>query len=92
MTWNNQQSITSLKEILIQQFRIKDLRDLKYFFGIEVSRSQKGIFICQRKYALDILEDAGLLGSRPHSFPMEEHLKLTPDMVIYYMILPNTGN
>lgn len=34
--------------------------------------------MCQRKYALDILQDAGLLGGRTDSFPMEQHLKLTP--------------
>ena len=43
-----------------------------------MSRSRKGIFISQRKYALDILQDAGLLGARPETFPMEQNLKLTP--------------
>ena len=32
----------------------------------------------QRKYALDILDDSGLLGARPDSFSMEQNLKLTP--------------
>ncbi|XP_015162487.1 uncharacterized mitochondrial protein AtMg00810-like [Solanum tuberosum] len=32
----------------------------------------------QRKYALDILQDSGLLGARLDKFPMEDNLKLTP--------------
>jgi hypothetical protein len=79
VTGNNAQAIKSLKDFLFQQFHIKDLGDLKYFLGIEVSRSKKGIFISQRKYALDILSDVGLLGSRPTTFPMETYLKLSPD-------------
>ncbi|CAL8075035.1 unnamed protein product [Prunus armeniaca] len=58
-------------------FRIKDLGDLKYFLGIEVSRSKHGIFLSQRKYALEILKDAKLLGAPPVDFPMEKGLKLS---------------
>lgn len=30
----------------------------------------------QRKYALDLLKDSGLLGAKPASTPMDYHLKL----------------
>ncbi|CAL9019265.1 unnamed protein product [Prunus brigantina] len=75
---NDPASIKSLMGVLHEKFRIKDLGDLKYFLGIEVSRSKRGIVISQRKYTLDILKDAGLLGARPYDFPMEQKLKLTP--------------
>ena len=47
-------------DCLLQQFRIKDLGDLKYFLGIEFSRSKAGIYMSLRKYALNILQDTGL--------------------------------
>lgn len=47
--------------------------------GIEVAHSPKGIFLSQRKYALDILKDCGHLGARQASIPMEKNLRLTKD-------------
>lgn len=78
ITGNDPAAITTLKKFLDEHFRIKDLGKLKYFLGIEVARSKKGICISQRKYVLDILDDMGLLGAAPASFPMEQNLKLTP--------------
>ncbi|RVX23363.1 Protease 2 [Vitis vinifera] len=60
-----------------ESFTIKDLGELKYFSGIEVARSAKGIVLSQRKYALDVLKDSGFSGSKPVGFPMELSLNLT---------------
>jgi hypothetical protein len=60
-----------LKRFILNRFRIKNLGDLKYFLGIEFSCSKKGIFMSQKKYALDILQDSGLLAACPDKFPIE---------------------
>ncbi|XP_026459264.1 uncharacterized protein LOC113359913 [Papaver somniferum] len=79
ITGNNETSISNLKKFLEKSFSIKDLGKLQYFLGIEVSRSNRGIFLCQRKYILDILKDAGLTGDRTSDFPMEQQLRLKPN-------------
>jgi hypothetical protein len=68
--------INRVKSMLNDKFSIKDLGALKYFLGFEVARSKEGINLCQRKYTLDLLEDAGLLGSKPCNTPMQPHLQL----------------
>ncbi|XP_016651535.1 PREDICTED: uncharacterized mitochondrial protein AtMg00810-like [Prunus mume] len=78
ITGNNEVEIKNLKAFLSSQFRIKDLGPLKYFFGVEVARSKAGSTICQRKYTLDILEEAGLLGAKPTKVPIVADLVLTP--------------
>ena len=79
LTGNDLHEIKMLKTHLLKRFFIKDLGELKYFLGIEFSRSKKGIFMSQRKYALDILQDIGLTRVKPEKFPMEQNLKLTDE-------------
>ncbi|MCI03672.1 hypothetical protein A2U01_0024712 [Trifolium medium] len=55
---------------------MKDLGLLKYFLGVEVAKSPAGIFLCQRKYALDIISEVGLLGSKPMETPLEQNHNL----------------
>ncbi|KAK2981322.1 hypothetical protein RJ640_007023 [Escallonia rubra] len=70
-------SLEHIKSHLCDQFHTKDLGSLKYFLGIEVARSSSGLYLSQRKYTLDILDDCGLTGARSSEFPMEQHLKLS---------------
>ena len=55
---------------------MKDLGVLKYFLGVEVVRSQEGFFLCQRKYALDIINEVGLLGAKTMRVPIEQNHRL----------------
>lgn len=64
------------KEYLGKCFAWKDLGKLKYFLGIKVSRGSEGIFLSQRKYALDIVIETGNLGSKPESTPFEQNHQL----------------
>ncbi|XP_014511348.1 uncharacterized protein LOC106770041 [Vigna radiata var. radiata] len=54
---------------LHHKFCIKNLGELKYFLELEVARSKKGVHLCQRKYALDILEETGMEGCKPSTTP-----------------------
>jgi hypothetical protein len=68
-----------VKQFLRASFPVKDLGELKHFLGIEVARFAKGIVLCQRKYALDVLTNSGFSSAKPVSFPMDSTLKLTID-------------
>ncbi|GKC93934.1 ribonuclease H-like domain-containing protein, partial [Tanacetum coccineum] len=46
---------------LYNEFSMIDLGSLHYFMGIFVSRNSTCMFLCQRKYALEILERSGSL-------------------------------
>jgi len=55
---------------------MKDLGVLKYFLGVEVAHGPDGFVLCQRKYALDIISEAGLLGAPPVGVPLEQNHQL----------------
>ncbi|KAK2979325.1 hypothetical protein RJ640_013289 [Escallonia rubra] len=73
---NNHASIQRFKTYLNEYFHMKDLGALKYFLGVEVTRAPEGILLCQRKYALDIIYEVGLLGAKLASVPLEQNHQL----------------
>ncbi|GJW03860.1 ribonuclease H-like domain-containing protein [Tanacetum coccineum] len=70
ITGNDTSEIEKFKEFLRTKFMIKDLGNLKYFLGIEVINTDKGICLNQRKYVLDLLTDYGMLACKPARTPM----------------------
>ena len=75
MTENHTNEMDKLKEVLPNEFEIKDLGPLKYFLGMEIARSKKGIVVSQWKYVLDLLQATGMQGCKPSDTPMESNYK-----------------
>ena len=77
LTGSNAQLMFDVTQFLATKFKIKELGDLKYFLGIEIARSYDGIYLNQRKYCLDILQDIGYLAAKPCVVVMEQNHTLT---------------
>ena len=50
--------------------------DLKFFLGLEMARTASGINLCQRKYTLDLLNNAGMMRCKPTKILMDPNIKL----------------
>ena len=90
ITGDDTSGIVQVKNGLRRSFDIKNLGPLHYFLVIEVARSSQCIYLSQRKYSLDLLQDTCMLGCRPASTPMVPNLKIStesgellPDQSIY---------
>ena len=71
--------VETLKSQLKSFFKLRDLGEMKYFLSLEIARSSDGIHVCQRKYALDLLDETCLLGCKPSSIPMDPSIKFTSE-------------
>nr|XP_016446610.1 PREDICTED: uncharacterized mitochondrial protein AtMg00810-like [Nicotiana tabacum] len=65
------------QNVLNRKFKVKDLGELRYFLGIEVMRSNQGILLNQRKYALQLVCDVGLGSTKPAATPLDMNQKFT---------------
>ena len=61
VTGSNQETITTIKQLLHSTFHMKDLGQLTYFLGLEVQFQQNDIFITQHKYTQDLIQLVGQL-------------------------------
>ncbi|KAG8495219.1 hypothetical protein CXB51_012817 [Gossypium anomalum] len=77
ITGNDIGMIDELKRVLHSSFKMKDLGELKFFLGIEIARSNSGIVLSQRKYALELISDAGFGEAKPASTPLEQNKRFT---------------
>ena len=79
ITGSDQNGIQKLKQHLFTHFQTKGLGKLNYFLGIEIAQSSSGVVLSQRKYALDILEETGMLDCKPVDTLMNLNVKLIPE-------------
>ncbi|KAM0052455.1 putative RNA-directed DNA polymerase [Helianthus debilis subsp. tardiflorus] len=71
VTGNDDLEIRKVKNLLSNNFQIKDLGILKYFLGVEVVYDKSGLCLNQRKYCLELLAEFGYLGCKPVNTPIE---------------------
>ncbi|XP_019180099.1 PREDICTED: uncharacterized protein LOC109175304 [Ipomoea nil] len=73
----NLSQVQQIKRNLDTVFQIKDLGTLRFFLGLEIARNSKGISMTQRKYTLELLEEAVFLQCKPAKTPMVTSIKLS---------------
>ncbi|GJX92675.1 ribonuclease H-like domain-containing protein [Tanacetum coccineum] len=62
--------------ITVDEFAMTDLGSLNYFLGISVARDSSGMFLSQKKYAVEILERVGMVNCNPSRTPVDTESKL----------------
>lgn len=83
---DNYKEIERLKLQLTREFEVKDLGQLRYFLGIEVSRSARGSFGTQKRarskiilhYFRDVSNKVKTEARGPTGFPVGPHNAFTP--------------
>lgn len=60
LTGNDDDACAKFRQYPNRCFHIKDLGPVKCFLRIEVARNSKGLFLCQRKYTLEVVDECGL--------------------------------
>lgn len=81
--------LTASSTILLQQiiaslhseFDMTDIGELNYFLGISATRHSTGLFLSQRKYAIELLERAHMANCNPSRTPVDTESKLGPEGV-----------
>ncbi|KAK8942106.1 hypothetical protein KSP40_PGU009579 [Platanthera guangdongensis] len=79
LTQDDSKGIQAVKQHPSSIFQTKDRGHLRYFLGLEVARRPDGLVISQRKYCLDLLQDAGYSGCKPTTTSMDANHKLWVD-------------
>ena len=67
-THNNEEMFELFKKSMMKEFEMTDLGLMRYFLGVEVTQIATDNFICQKKYAQELLE----------RFKMDECTFVTP--------------
>uniref|UniRef100_A0A2N9IT58 Integrase catalytic domain-containing protein n=1 Tax=Fagus sylvatica TaxID=28930 RepID=A0A2N9IT58_FAGSY len=75
ITGDDEDEIRRTRENLAVHFQMKELGELKHFLGLEVDHVNDGLFLCQHKYAKEMLQKFGMLDCKPISTPVEVNAK-----------------
>jgi hypothetical protein len=76
-TGNDSNMSQKFKSSMMNTFDMTDLGKMRYFLGIEVTQNEHGIFMCQEKYAKEILERFSMEKSNSVCSPIVTGSKLS---------------
>ena len=77
---------------MLQEFDMTDLGKMHFFLGIEVMQKEDGIFICQQRYALEILQRFGMMGSNEVSSPVVPGNRISKDKMEFLWMIQFLSN
>lgn len=78
-TGNDKDLMIEFKNSMMQTFDTTDMGKMRFFLGIEVLQKPEGIFVCQRKYATDVLKKFAMYESKPVKSPIVPGFKINKD-------------
>jgi len=76
-TGNDQGMCDEFKESMMLVFYMTNLEKMRYFLGIEVLQNTNGIFVCQQKYAQEVLIRFNMVECNPVKNPIVPGMKLS---------------
>ncbi|KAF5464385.1 hypothetical protein F2P56_014463, partial [Juglans regia] len=77
LTGSSPSSMAALVHTLSVDFHMKDLGNLHYFLGVQVTRTSEDLFLHQSRYLLSLLQRFGLDGVKPVSTPLASGQKFS---------------
>ncbi|RDX88108.1 hypothetical protein CR513_30336, partial [Mucuna pruriens] len=79
-TCNDMSMMIKFKKSMMQAFNMTDLGKMRFFLDIEVLQKSGGIFVCQQKYANDVLKKFSMSENKPVKSPIVPGSKIDKDV------------
>jgi hypothetical protein len=77
VTSSSSQAVATLLQDLSNEFALKDLGELRYFLGIEVSQLKDGILLSQEKHTQEIIHKLDMQKCKPYNTQLSTLEKLS---------------
>ncbi|XP_031273246.1 uncharacterized protein LOC116131724 [Pistacia vera] len=77
ITRSNPNQLSKFERSMQSKFEMTNLGEMTYFFGMEIVQSKNGIFVCQERYANEVLIKFRMENSKPADTPLVSNLKLS---------------
>lgn len=74
------EEIGNFVNIMTTEFEMSMIGDLNFFLGLQITQCDKGMFVCQSKYASTMLQKFGLVNSKHGRTPIGTSVKLSKDV------------